>query len=154
MHVRNYSSWKAKTALLLSEKVAPAAIENNIEVILFELKPQLKLFVQRTELMAWKDLGDVIYDAIVLDLEFNKSRALFKVHRWSVKDVEDMRFDGARMVSPVGVQAAQSGMPVELVLAPMITKTGNADGEAFELLSLMCPWTVICKENRKQLQKK
>ena len=57
------------------------------------------------------------------------------------------------MRSPNGLKAAQQDMDVELVLAPMITKTGNADGEALESMSLISPWIVVCKDTRKQIEK-
>lgn len=151
--VRDYSAWKAKTALLLSEKVNTPAVENNIGGVLAEMQKVLKPFVQRTAPTAWRDLEAVISKTVALDLELNKSRALFQVHRWSAKNIAGMQFDETRMESPNGLQAARRGMDVELILAPLITKTGNADGEAFESLSLISPWTVVCYENRKQLQK-
>lgn len=152
LQVREYSSWKAKTALLLSNNVKPAAIESNIGSVLAGIKPVLKPFV-RAGSNAWRELGDVIYKAIMLDLELNKSRSLFKVHRWSVKDIEGMKFDPSQMESANGVQAAQRGTTVELALAPLVTKTGNADGDGFDVLSLISPWTVVCYDNRKQFQK-
>lgn len=152
--VRDYSAWKAKTALLLSEKVKRPAIQANIGSICAEMQNLLKPFVQRTNPTAWREFEAVIAKTIALDHEFNKSRALFQVHRWSVKDVEQMQFDESQMASPNGLKAARRGMDVELVLAPMLTKTGNADGDAFECMSVISPWMVVCKENRKQLQKK
>ena len=64
-----------------------------------------------------------------------------------------MQFDETRMTTPNGLKVAQRGLDIELTLAPMITKTGHADGEAFESLSLISPLVVVCYESRKQLQR-
>ncbi|KAH7398669.1 hypothetical protein DE146DRAFT_736161 [Phaeosphaeria sp. MPI-PUGE-AT-0046c] len=152
--VRDYSAWKAKTALLLSEKVSKSAVHANVGSVAAEMQKLLKPFVQRTIPTAWKELEAVILKAIMLDHELNKSRALSQVHRWSAEKLAEMQFDEKHMATPNGLKAARSGMKVELVLAPMITKTGNADGEAFDSLTLISPWVVVCYENRKQMQKK
>lgn len=152
--MRDYSAWKAKTAILLSQQVKKPAVQANIGGVLAEMQKLLKPFVQRTSSNAWKDLETVIEKTIALDLELNKSRALFQVHRWSVDNIGEMQFDDTRMETPNGLKAARRGMDVELILAPMITKTGNADGDAFESLSLISPWMVVCYDNRKQMQKK
>lgn len=152
--VRNYSAWKARTALLLSERVKRPALMANIGGICAEMQKYCQPFVQRTKPNAWKELETVIHKLIAFDLELNKSRALFQVHRWSAKSIEQMQFDETRMRTPIGLELARHGMDVELILAPMITKSGNGDGEAFESLSLISPWVVVCYENRKQLRKK
>jgi hypothetical protein len=151
--VRDYSAWKAKTALLLSERVNPPALLHNISSISADMQKVLKPFVKQAGSNAWSDLEAIIRKTVAFDLELSKSRALFEVHRWSAKNVAEMQFDEKCMGSPNGLKAAQRGMDVELVLAPMITKTGNADGEAFESLSLISPWIVVCYENRKQVEK-
>lgn len=150
--VQNYSLWKAKTALLRSENVKPTAVDSNADRVVELMRETLSAFVPLDASNAWKDLNEIVYKAIHFDLEMNKSRALFKVHRWSMKDNQEKKFDGSLMESPTGVHAAEHGAPVELILAPLVTKTGNGDGDAFGSLSVISKWIVVCYENRKELQ--
>ena len=120
-------------------------------MLLNEWQPTLGPFVKRSEAGAWRELGDIVRKAINLDLEMNKSRALFAVQRWSAEGIE--KLDPAIIETAVGFEAARPGMAVELVLAPSLTKTGNADGDAFDTMSFISKWVVVCTENRENMKK-
>lgn len=149
--IKEFSQWKAKTALLLSNRVDGSVVDSNIDMLLMEWKPILTPFVTRSNTEVWRDLREILRMAIALDLEMSKTRALFAVHHWSAGEVD--YFDETKMETAVGFEAAQKGMTVELVLAPSLTKTGNADGDAFETMSFISKWIVICTENRENMKK-
>jgi hypothetical protein len=80
-----------------------------------------------------------------------KSRAFFELQQWRAKDLELL--DETTFETAIGFEAAQPGMRPEIVIAPSLTKTGNADGDAFETMTFISKWTVICAENRESLKK-
>lgn len=101
---------------------------------------------------AWVDLKDIVRKAVKLDEEMNKSRALFTVHTWNGDDMSgSLRFNESAMESAVGFEAARPGSTVELVVAPALSKSGTADGDAFEATSYLSKWVVLCAEGRKKV---
>jgi hypothetical protein len=126
-------------------------MDSIIDMLLEKCESILTPFVNHNEARAWSDLGDVIGKAINLDLEMSKSRALFIVHPWSAKDLEAL--DPTKIEPAAGFQALQPGMAVELVLAPALTKIGNADGDAFEIMTFVSKWIVVCDKNRESMER-
>jgi len=153
VEVRNYSAWKAKSALLITEVIDPQEIDANIERVTSGLKLTLSSFVPDWTSQAWGELKDIVKKATKLDEEMNKSRAFFDVKIWSDKDIsKGLRFDDSSMESYHGFEKAQPGATVELVIAPGLIKTGTADGDLFEKSSVLTRWTVLCSESRKALK--
>ncbi|KAH6629647.1 hypothetical protein C7974DRAFT_190544 [Boeremia exigua] len=148
--VKAFSQWKAKSAILLSERDEEAAVDININMLLRSWQQTLAPYVQNNKAV-WIDLEDIIRKAVELDRELNKSRALFVVQRWSVDMMTTL--DPRIFETPMEFQEAHAGLKVELVLAPCITKTGNADGDAFESMSHISKWVVVGSENREMMKK-
>ncbi|KAL1648300.1 hypothetical protein SLS61_006991 [Didymella pomorum] len=149
--VKEFSQWKARTALLFAERVDSAVLDAQVDMLLVEWKQACARFVQRNEPRVWRDLRDVIEKGIHMDLEMCKSRAFFELQQWRAKDLELL--DETTFETAIGFEAAQPGMRPEIVIAPSLTKTGNADGDAFETMTFISKWTVICAENRESLKK-
>lgn len=135
----------------MSESVEEVAVEKNIHALVARWKQTLAPLVIRNKASIWEELENVIRKAIELDLEMNKSRALFTVHCWSVENFGML--DPAIIETPVGCKVAHPGLEVELILAPSLSKTGNADGDAFEMISYLSNWTVIGTENREAMKR-
>lgn len=149
--MKEFSQWKARSALLLSQCAKASFVDANINMLVTDWKTTLIPFVKRVEAGAWRELGDIVRKAINLDLEMNKSRALFAVRQWSAEGIN--KLDPATIETAVGFEAARPGMTAEIVVAPSLTKTGNADGDAFDTMSYISKWVVVCAENRENMKK-
>lgn len=75
----------------------------------------------------------------------SKSRAFFTLHGWN-DSIVTREFDKRKMEPALGSVTPGPGMRVALVLMPVLLKTGNADGEMFEKMSLMSKWLVVCSQ--------
>jgi hypothetical protein len=148
--VKEFSQWKAKSALLLSQYVEVSTVNSHIDMLVEEWKQILVPFLEHDEARVWSDLRDVIEKAIHLDLEMSKSRSLFAIHHWSARDLQQL--DPTKLETAAGFPAARPGMAVELVLAPCLTKTGNADGDAFDTMIFISNWVVMSTESRESMK--
>jgi hypothetical protein len=135
----------------LSQHVEPPELDANIEILLIDWKKKLTPFVKCNDSRVWRDLNDIVKNAVNLDLELNRSRALFMVRHWSAEELG--KLDQARLEAAAGFGKTQPGVTVELVLAPALTKTGSADGEAFETMLFISNWIVVSTESRENVEK-
>ena len=120
-------------------------VEGNITAILDGLiKAVAPFVVSEHRSSAWLELKSIIRQAFALDEELCKSRALFTAHCWNDRTVAGMRFDETFMEAALGSPAPHSGMRVELVLAPALSKTRTADGDLYEMSSYISKWIVVC----------
>ncbi|KAF3051882.1 hypothetical protein E8E11_011069 [Didymella keratinophila] len=149
--VNDFSRWKAKTAIMLSDRVDEADVELNIDRLLDLWKQSFEPFVAQSSADAWIDLKDIIRDGIEMDLEMHKSRALFTIHTWSAERVRTL--DHTQVETPVGFPPAHRGMTAELIMEPLITKTGNGDGDAFDNMSVLSKWVVVSAEDRESIRR-
>ncbi|CAO2653529.1 Nn.00g029400.m01.CDS01 [Neocucurbitaria sp. VM-36] len=146
--MREYARWKAKGALLIGKKADRLAVETGINRVVSKFKSELYIYVPASNADVWPELREIVAKAVRLDEEMNKSRALLTVSHWQAEDLDWMKFNENCMESAVGFPAARAGMSLELVLAPALIKVGTADGEAYDKISFLSKWTVICRESR------
>ena len=103
---------------------------------------------------AWQELEEIFQHAITLDEMLHKSRAIYsfedKYYRFNYAE-EVLLFDIRGMQTMDGQPEGESGMPVDLVVAPGLIKLGNADGEGFETTTrLIKSWVVCAPVNEKK----
>ncbi|KAH8725613.1 hypothetical protein GQ44DRAFT_826422 [Phaeosphaeriaceae sp. PMI808] len=145
--VREYASWKARTAHLVSKTANRQHIEGHVTSVVAGLVKAVTPFVA-TNLKndAEIELRGIIRQTFALDEELCKSRALFTAHCWNDRTVAGMRFDSNIMEAAQGSNAPHPGMTVDLILAPALSKTGTADGDSYERNMYICKWIVVCSE--------
>jgi hypothetical protein len=143
--VREYALWKAKTAALISRQTDRQIIEQDIRFLSEELMEVVSSYVlKKNKSRARDDLVQIFREAVALDEEMCKSRALYTAHHARHEKIVGREFDGNSMEMAVGSQPASPGMIVDLVMAPALTKTGTADGELYHTTLYISKWIVMC----------
>jgi hypothetical protein len=149
--VREYTEWKSKSALFITNKVKKTEVDLAITRIVSTMKKNLYMYVHASKNEVWSELQEIVRKAVKLDEEISKSRALWTVSRWGDDVFPQLVFDEFTMETAAGFEAGRAGMSVELIVAPALVKTGTADGEAFDRTSYLCKWIVLCAESRKKM---
>ncbi|KAK1250361.1 hypothetical protein MKX08_010364 [Trichoderma sp. CBMAI-0020] len=97
-----------------------------------------------------RDIGEILMQAANLHLAMMRSKAIFVV-KWAGNDSGEgeCRYD-PEMMMPLqdGIDATSSTYIVELNESPGVWKIGNADGENFDSVMVLCKPVVVVKERK------
>jgi hypothetical protein len=97
-----------------------------------------------------RDIGEIIKQAANLHFVMMKSKAVFVV-QWAGNDngEDDCRYDPETM-TPLqdGIDTTASSYVVDLNESPAVWKIGNADGENFDSVMVLCKSVVVIKEQK------
>lgn len=97
-----------------------------------------------------RDFWEIIKQAAELHLAMMRSKAIFVVE-WAANDSgeDDCRYDPETMV-PLqdGIDTTSSSYVVDLNESPAVWKIGNADGENFDSVMVLCKSVVVVKEKK------
>lgn len=95
-----------------------------------------------------RDIGEIIKQAVNLHLAMLRSKAIFVV-QWAANDMgeDDCRYDPETMI-PLqdGIDTTSSSYAVDFNESPAVWKIGNADGENFDSVMVLCKSVVVVKE--------
>ncbi|KAF2193122.1 hypothetical protein K469DRAFT_715159 [Zopfia rhizophila CBS 207.26] len=151
--VKEYCAWRAKTNILLAAKIDNASIRAPIDDITDVLREDLEPFLTCKRTTMWDELRDLVVQAVALDAEISKSRALFAFAKCTGASGQSwgFQFHDAMMESDVRFDVGHPGMNVELVVAPFFVKAGTADGDAYDTQSCLSKCVVVCTETRKKM---
>lgn len=95
-----------------------------------------------------RDFGEIIKQAANLHLAMMRSKAIFVV-QWAGNDSgeDDCRYDPETMIPLQDeVNATSSSHAVDVNESPGVWKIGNADGENFDSVMVLCKSVVVVKE--------
>ncbi|PON21804.1 hypothetical protein TGAM01_v209391 [Trichoderma gamsii] len=97
-----------------------------------------------------RDFGEIIKQAANLHLAMMRSKAIFVV-QWAGNDSgeDDCRYDPETMIPLQDeVNATSSSHAVDINESPGVWKIGNADGENFDSVMVLCKSVVVVKEQK------
>lgn len=143
--LKEYHRWRSLTSLLLQPKISPQAIDNRMQPLCKFLKTRLLPFAtsfgdKPYQASFVQALSDVVRRAILLDAEFQKQRALFKV--WRPTHVDTKRPCGffidygievaMEFIERADNELLDASSRVELVVVPGLKKYGNDNGDNYD----------------------
>lgn len=150
--LQDYSLWKSRTALLLGKTQPSRRREPGDTSASSGLATILKSFLNPKS-SAWTDLEEIFQHAIDLDEKLHMSRAIFHFDTEFYEPEffrEIYEFDEVHMETMVGYPPGQNGTAVDLVVVPGLLKTGNGNGEGFEIMSRLVRSQVMCLADKQQ----
>ncbi|KAF2675110.1 hypothetical protein BT63DRAFT_28801 [Microthyrium microscopicum] len=154
--VQEYHAWRAKTAMLLSEKVSAESVSQRIKEVVNSLSDDLGDFVVNKKPTHKDDLTSIVKKAVELDQEIQKSKAIFAFQSlYNPKSGESygFYFNTQLMESESSYGEATTDMIVELVVAPCFHKIGTGDGQGYDQTSMLAKASVVCAESRKKAER-
>lgn len=95
-------------------------------------------------------VGEVIEQAANIHFAMMRSKAIFVV-KWAGNNSEegDCKYDPETMISfQDGIDTTLSSYVVDVNESPAVWKIGNADGESFDSIMILCKSVVVVKEEK------
>jgi len=151
--VKEYLSWRAKTTLLLTPKTDNKCVQSRITKVVAEISKHLRPFVTSVKPNTWTELQEIVEKAVRLDLEVRKSRAVFEFTVPCSRSTKAYGFsyDKHFMTNQEGFPEEKDGMMVDLVVTPFLAKTGNADGDAYDIKTILSKCIGICRKTLRKI---
>lgn len=97
-----------------------------------------------------RDVGEIIKQAANLHFDMMRSKAIFVV-KWTGNDNEQdgCKYDPETMMSfQDEIDTTSSSYVVDAIESPAVWKIGNADGENFDSVMVLCKSVVVAKEDK------
>jgi|SRR5579871_2210697 len=152
--VKEFRSWCAKTTMLLARKIDNKCVQSHITKAVTEIGNGLRPFLTSEKPNTWVELQEIVDIAVSLDLEVRKSRAIFEFKLPCdpiTTETYGFPYDRWIMESQEKFPKQKNGMMVELVVTPYLMKTGNADGDAYDIETILSKSISICTETRRKI---
>lgn len=95
-----------------------------------------------------RDVEEAIKQAVNIHFAMMRSKAIFVV-RWTGSKYGNGEYDPESMISSQdGIDATPSSYAVDIIESPAVWKIGNADGENFDSVMVLCKSAVVVKEKK------
>lgn len=152
--VKEFLSWRAKTTLLLTPRIDSKCVQSHIKKVVVDISKKLRPLVASERSSIWEELQEIVEKAVKLDLEIRKSRAIFDFTIPCDNETGNaygFPYDKDSIANQEGFPEEKNGITVDLIVVPFLLKTGNADGNAYEIQTVLSKCVGISTETRRKL---